>query len=143
MLVSKWALTFLALACVPSSVVAGEALNSSRAWPAIQKARDCNDAAAVAFSRLVNESAEEVAKAAFDKSYAFWDDANRLYFQTWPGSTRFTDKEMHANPWLLTMQIEAEHADAERNDIAAWKAVEIDRLRVLVMETRLKAGSAR
>jgi hypothetical protein len=140
---SKSALLVFALTCVPSSVVADEALTSSAAWPAIEKARDCNDAAAMAFSQLKNESAEEVAKAAFDKCYAKWDDANKLYFNTRPAPPRFTQKQINNNPWLLATQLEAEHADAERNSIQAWRAVEIDRLRVLVMETRLKDAPAR
>jgi hypothetical protein len=54
-------LAFFALICVPSFVAADEALKSSAAWPAIEKARNCDDGTSIAFSQLKYESAEQVA----------------------------------------------------------------------------------
>jgi hypothetical protein len=137
--ISKSALlAFFALACVPSCATADEAMKSSAAWPAIEKARDCDDAAAIAFSRLANESAEQVAKAAFDKCYATWDAANQLYFNTMPHYPYLTEKDIHKKIALLSLETQTFSTEAARNNLEAWKAAEIDRLRVLVMETRLK-----
>jgi hypothetical protein len=128
--------TSSALICVPSFVTADEALKSSAAWPAIEKARNCDDGTSIAFSQLKYESAEQVAKAAFDKCHALWDSAHEVYYQTSPKPP--SPSEIPKNPWAYKVQLDLINADAERNTVEAWKATEIDRLRVLVMETRLK-----
>jgi hypothetical protein len=141
MLVSNRALLALfAFISVPSFAVADEALKSSPAWPAIEKARNCDDGAATTFSQLKYESAEQVAKAAFDKCHALWDGAHEIYYQTSP--TPPSPSEIPKNPWAYKVKWDLINADAERNAVEAWKAAEIDRLRVLVMETRLKNAPA-
>jgi hypothetical protein len=137
MLVPKSALVFLALAWFPSYAVAGDTAKTSGSRVAIEKATNCSDNAAMELSPLTNETAEQVAKAAFEKCRPLWENANKIYFKE---NAPFSAEDVLKHPELTRDYAEyfaGESELAKKNSIEAWKPIEIDRLRLLVMEARL------
>lgn len=106
----------------------------------ISQARTCDDNAAQSFSQLAGEAADAVASASFDKCRDLWIRARRE-FDDAGGIIPFTDAEMKENSFLLSTWLTAQNADADRNSLDAWKHGEIDRLRPIVMDARLKTAT--
>jgi hypothetical protein len=120
MLHFKWPLALFASACFFASASAQDADKAA----GIAKARSCDDAAAMAFAQLANETAEAVATAAFEKCRGLWREA-----------VKWTQAGLRASPYLL--------AESLRNPDGAvdgWQRPEVRRLLVVVMEARLKGG---
>jgi hypothetical protein len=141
---SKSALAVLVLAWLPNYAVANEAN-----WPtaahvafekaiqaAIEKAKNCDDDAAIAFSQLNNENAEAIARTAFEKCKTLWTDADNTYkdLQSKWFARSVTEDDIKHNPYLLSGYTK----DIDTDRVGAWKQAEIERLPVVVMETRLK-----
>jgi hypothetical protein len=108
---------------------------------ALAQARRCDDDAARTFAQLANESADTVARAAFEKCRDSWMDANKKYFDG-REPREFTDAEVKAHPDLPLAILRATMQDAKENSVEAWKRAEVERLLVVVMEARLKGGHA-
>ena len=108
---------------------------------AIAQARRCDDDAAKTFAQLANESADTVARAAFEKCRDSWMDANKKYFDG-REPREFTDAEVKAHPDLPLAVLRATMQDSKENSIESWKRAELDRLLVVVMEARLRSGHA-
>jgi hypothetical protein len=140
MSVLKSALAVLALAWFPNCAVADDSAYRA-AKVAIEKAKSCDDDAATAFSRLTDESAEIVARAAFEKCLTVWQNANRVYFEEREKNDRppATEEQMRKNPYILSFSVKALNEDTEENSIENWKRPEIERLLVVIMDARLKS----
>jgi hypothetical protein len=144
MSVFKSAVALLALACFPGYAAAEDAVKGSATQVAIEKAKGCDDNVATAFSQLNNETAEEVAKAAFEKCFRLWFVANNVYFATSSkDNLPFAADDVAKHPELTGPYFKAVMEDSKKNSIEAWKAVEIDRLRLIVMDARLKNAPTR
>jgi hypothetical protein len=130
-------LAFLALAWFPSYGVAGDAARSRSGGSqvVIEKARSCDDSAAITLSPLTNETAEEVAKAAFEECRPFWTSAAKLYAQE--HSFNISAQEATNDPVLMSLYFSDLVKNPEET-VEKWKQSEIDKLRLLVMEARLK-----
>jgi hypothetical protein len=138
--VPKSALVLLTLACLPTSAAADSSVSSRAAQVAIEKARSCDDNAALTFSQINSESAYTVARAAFEKCLPVWEDANHVYLdEKKKADVRlYTDEELKRNLYLLSTAVRALLDDREQNSIENWKRREIERLLVVVLEAKLK-----
>ncbi|MCW2315114.1 hypothetical protein M2322_000634 [Rhodoblastus acidophilus] len=103
---------------------------------AVAQARACDDGAATSFSRL-NETAEAVAAAAFDKCRDLWNDAHQKHSDAY-SVVPYSDAQMKQNPFLFSEFLRSQVEDTERNSIAAWKRSEVERLQAVVMDERVK-----
>jgi hypothetical protein len=136
--VSKSALALLILAWLPNYAAANEAHSAieKSTQAAIEKAKICDDDAAVAFSRLNNENAEAIATAAFVKCKTLWTDAQNMYndLQSKWFEQNISQDELRSNPYLFSDFMK----DTGTDRVGAWKPAEIERLIVVVMGARLK-----
>jgi hypothetical protein len=103
---------------------------------AIDDAQRCDVEAALRFAQLSSETADAVALAAFDNCRNAWDAEQRKYSEV-VKSMMPTPKEIKENPLTLSTYLQFVAGDTSY-DIETWKRSEVDRLRPVIMETRLK-----
>ncbi len=147
----------VAFMCLLVSAAAAGEDRQATTDAATARARSCDDEAARTFAQVAAESAEVVARAAFEKCRASWMEATEASFTETaraPISTNAghrvdtprggyyvpSDAEMRANPYLLSESLKASAALAERKDqfIENQKRAEVERLLVVVLESRLE-----
>jgi hypothetical protein len=124
--------------CLAISAAAQDGKKINAAKEAISAAKACDGDAALAFAQLAGETADAVASASFDKCRDLWNDAHRKYDDAGSGPVPYSDAQLKQNPYLVSAWMGSLARDAEANSMDQWKRAEIDRLRVVVMEVRLK-----
>jgi hypothetical protein len=104
---------------------------------AIDDAQHCDEEAAQRRAQLPSETADAVALAAFDSCHNLWDAEQSKYSDV-VKSMMPTPREIKENPFALSTYIQFVTGD-NSHSIEAWKRSEVDRLRPMIMETRLKS----
>ena len=103
--------------------------------PFIEQAKLCDADAATKFAKVVGESAETIALAAFQKCLLQWEVATKKSIEA---QKRYsTVEELRANPYLGSVEMGYNSGIEARNGIEAWKASEVNRLRLIVIEQRI------
>lgn len=129
----------LALASLPNCGAAGAAMDDAY-QAAIDKAKSCDDQAALAFSKLDDETAEAVARAAFEKCRPLWVSADKANPDQ-PWVYHITPEDVAKHPDLASdyLKQKLHPSSPEDRHIDKWNQVEFERLLVFVMEARLKS----
>ena len=129
--ISIFAVTPIARASDPSLVETAEKL--------VQQARLCSQTSAREFAKLKNELADTVAAAAFDKCVENWTLASDK--TTDAHKIQFDPERARANPYYGSATVQINILNKDRYSIDKFREAEIRRLRVLIIEERIKSGT--
>jgi len=104
----------------------------------IEQAKECDTNAADKLASVIGESVETLARAAFEKCIDKWTDSTSKLINT-EGNTLqlFSPAEIAKNPYIVAHAAEFSDRFAKQNSVDAWKAKEVDRLRLFLIEKRL------
>ncbi|MFM9153244.1 MAG: hypothetical protein ACKOPC_06540 [Methylocystis sp.] len=113
----------------------------AEATASIESAKRCDQETAEKYLKAVNEPADTVAVAAFDKCAELWAQASKsaIAYQSINISS-MSQKDVAGNPYLLPETIRKNEAIEKQNSIETWREAEIKRLRILIIEKRLETN---
>ena len=107
----------------------------------IESAKKCDQETAEKYLKAVNEPADTIAAAAFDKCAESWAQASKsaIAYQS-ININSMSQKDVAGNPYLLPETILKNEAIEKQNSVETWRDAEIKRLRILVIEKHLETN---
>jgi TPR repeat protein len=108
----------------------------------IDEAKRCSESSAEQYAKVVGETAETIAAAAFDKCEELWKTATNKLIDALLANFRkkFSQKD-YADPISLNEILRVEGSIFDQNRLEVRREAEIRRLRVLVLDLRSEVPS--